>query len=316
MTRFTTTARNLLLLCLISLATGCHVGHKQQATQHASPEHEPVRLSATKVVTLPAIKTGRKYDLWIAYPANYDAAKKYPVVFVLDGGYAFPLVRSIRNLLGQQGRNIQDFILVGLPPQTGLSSLESRSRDYTFSDPKLNPANDPADYSAPHYGEAESFRDYLETQVLPYAREQLNADPKKLVFVGHSYGGLFGAYVLLTKPELFSAYILGSPSLWFNKHEILNYEKSYAASNRDLQARVVMYAGEFETYGPTPRHFKTTDLVGSMRSFEAQLKRRNFPSLEIRSYVLPGEDHLTVFPTLVSRGLLWALPGFGPYASG
>ncbi|MGL4230494.1 MAG: alpha/beta hydrolase [Casimicrobium sp.] len=311
-----TDMRNLLLLCLLSLSVGCHVHPQQQASLRPPPEPEPVRLSATQVIPLPAAKTGRKYELWVAYPAGYDAKKKYPVVFVLDAGYAFPLVRSIRNLLGQQGRNIEDFILVGLPPETGLSSKDSRSRDYTISDPLLNANNDPADYSAPKYGEAELFREYLETQVIPYALKELNADPQKLVFVGHSYGGLFGAYVLLTKPRLFNAYILGSPSLWFNKHDVLRYEKAYAQSGSDLPARVMMYAGEFETFGATPRHFKTTDLVGSMRSFEAQLKRRNYPSLEIRSQVLSGEDHLTIFPTLVSRGLLWALPGFGPYSSG
>lgn len=311
-----TAIQNLFLLCLLSLSVGCHVQPQQQASTKPSSEFEPVRLSATQVVPLPSVKTGRKYDLWVAYPAGYDAKKKYPVVFVLDAGYAFPLVRSIRNLLGQQGRNIEDFILVGLPPETGLSSKDSRSRDYTFSDPLLNPNNDPSDYSSPKYGEAELFREYLETQVLPYALKELNADPQKLIFVGHSYGGLFGAYVLLTKPRLFSAYILGSPSLWFNKHDILRYETNYAQSNSDLPARVIMYAGEFETFGATPRHFKTTDLVGSMRSFEAQLKRRKYPGLEIRSEVLAGEDHLTIFPTLISRGLLWALPGFGPYVSG
>lgn len=179
-----TAIQNLFLLCLISLSVGCHVQPQQQASTKPSSEFEPVRLSATQVVPLPSAKTGRKYDLWVAYPAGYDAKKKYPVVFVLDAGYAFPLVRSIRNLLGQQGRNIEDFILVGLPPETGLSSKESRSRDYTFSDPLLNPNNDPSDYSAPKYGEAELFREYLETQVLPYALKELNADPQKLIFVG------------------------------------------------------------------------------------------------------------------------------------
>jgi len=136
------------------------------------------------------------------------------------------------------------------------------------------------------------------------------------VLIGHSYGGLFGAFVLVTKPTLFSKYILGSPSLWFNKDEILRFENLYATNHDDLEARVAMFAGEYETLGSTQRHFKTTDLIGKMQSFEKILKNRNYVSLEISSTVLQDEDHYTVFPNLVSRGLLWALPGYGPYTSG
>ena len=30
-------------------------------------------------------------------------------------------------------------------------------------------------------------------------------------FIGHSYGGLFGAHVLLTEPELFKRYVIVIP---------------------------------------------------------------------------------------------------------
>ena len=36
------------------------------------------------------------------------------------------------------------------------------------------------------------------------------------VLVGHSYGALFGFHVLFTRPEMFSGYVFGSPSLWFD----------------------------------------------------------------------------------------------------
>jgi hypothetical protein len=49
---------------------------------------------------------------------------------------------------------------------------------------------------------------------------------------------------------------------------------------------------------------------------EQSLKGRRYPSLRIGSQVVEGEDHFTVFPILVGRGLLQALPGFGPYVSG
>ena len=72
-----------------------------------------------------------------------------------------------------------------------------------------------------------------------------------------------------------------------------------------------MIAGAFEAVQPgsdNPRYAKETDMVKDMQRFEQQLKGRGYPGLSIRSEVIKDEDHLTVFPALITRGLLWALP--------
>ena len=46
-----------------------------------------------------------------------------------------------------------------------------------------------------------------------------------------------------------------------------------------------------------------------MRRFHAVLASRGNPELTIESQVADGEDHLTVFPDVVTRGLLHLLPG-------
>lgn len=287
-----------------------------RSTQPAPEEASPpaLELPNTYVHEVPSVATGRHYQVWVSVPSNYEPKEKsYPVVFVTDAAYSFPIVRSIRNLLGQRGRNIEDFILVGLPPERGMSSKDSRSRDYTPSAPVRT---SPEKYTGARYGEAQAYRDYLERQVLPLVASQYAADMSKTVFIGHSYGGLFGSYVLLTQPKLFSFYILGSPSLWFDNHHALQLEASYSQRHTDLPAKVMMYAGEFETPGHGPRNFKSVDLVSDMYTFEKRLESRGYPSLTIDSKVLADEDHLTIFPALVTRGLLWALPGHGPYTSG
>jgi len=197
-----------------------------------------------------------------------------------------------------------------------MTSKESRSRDYTPSVPTRRSPAKTGEYSAAVYGEAEAYRDYLEQQVFPLIAATYDADMGRKVFVGHSYGGLFGSYVLLTKPHMFSAYILGSPSLWFDNHEILKVEAAYSQKSKALPAKVMLYAGEFETPGEGPRYFTSVDLVGDMQAFERRLESRGYTGLSVDSAVLADEDHLTIFPALVSRGLLWALPGHGPYTSG
>jgi predicted alpha/beta superfamily hydrolase len=279
----------------------------------------PLELANTAVHELPAAGSGRHYEVWVDVPASYadGGDRRYPVVFVTDALYSFPLVRSIRNLLGQRGRNIEDFILVGLPPEIGLTSKASRSRDYTPSNPLLEPRDQrDSNYSATLYGEAAAYRDFIERQVFALVEREYRADMNRKVFAGHSFGGLFGSYVLLTKPAMFDAYILSSPSLWFHRHRIHALEQAYADAHADLRARARLYIGGYETRGVGPRYLRTMDMVGDARTFEERLASRGYRSLSISSEVIEGEDHLTVFPATISRGLLWALPGEGPYTGG
>lgn len=57
---------------------------------------------------------GRRYQVWVDLPPSYArSTKPIPVVFVLDPHWALPVTRSVRMLVAQSGRNIEDFILVG-----------------------------------------------------------------------------------------------------------------------------------------------------------------------------------------------------------
>ena len=281
---------------------------------------EPYQLPNTNVYDLPDPISKRKYQIWEDTPVSYQTSqKKYPVLFVTDAPYAFPLIRSIRNRLGQGGQNIEDFILVGLAPTVDESPTIVRSRDYTPSNPFKNVLYDPSQklYSnGLTYGEAAEYRDYVEQQVLPFIAKVYRADMLRTTYAGHSYGGLLGAFILLTKPLMFNKYILGSPSLWFDQKFIFQLESTYAKTHKDLPAQVMMYTGSYETIRPEPRYYKTNDMVKDMVAFEHLLKSRHYPSLKIGSKVLQDEDHFSVFPSLISRGLIWALPGHGPYISG
>ncbi|MFT4256417.1 MAG: alpha/beta hydrolase-fold protein [Pseudoxanthomonas sp.] len=259
---------------------------------------------------------GRDYPIWVALPNDYDkdAERRYPVLYVTDALYSFPLVRSIRNMVGQRGVNIEDFILVGLSPQSGLTSKQSRSRDYTPTQPAARGDSD--DYSAEEYGGAAHYRDFLQAQVFPQVESRYRVDVSRRAFAGHSYGGLFGSYVLLTKPEMFQTYILSSPSLWFDGHAIDKVEADYATNHDDLRAHVLFSTGQYETQGPEPRYFKNGDMVGDNRRLAEKLKARRYPGLKVETSVLEGEDHFTIYPTVITRALLKVFPGKGPYSSG
>lgn len=286
----------------------------------------PYALPGTFVHPLPDPVTGRRYEVWVDLPPNPPASASAsatatttatvgprPAVFVTDAPYAFPLVRALRNRVGQQGRNLADFAVIGLAGPPDESAVDMRSRDYTPSDPRTRPGR-PADrYGAPRYGEGPAYLKYLADVAVPAISERYRIDPDRRVLLGHSYGALFAAQVLFAQPALFSHYILGSPSFWFDRRLMFEREAAYAKRHTDLAARIFQYVGAYEAVAPGPRFNKDADLVADARRFEALLRSRRYPSLRIETRVLAGEDHLTVAPAGATLGLLRALPGKGPY---
>lgn len=275
----------------------------------------PYALPNTFVHPLPDPVSGRKYEVWVDLPPGPPpaTAELRPAVFVTDAPYAFPMVRALRNRVGQQGRNLADFVLVGLGGPAEESAVEMRSRDYTPSNPLLRRSR-PADrYGAPRYGDGAAYLNYLTNLVIPAVTTRYRLDPRRRVLLGHSYGALLAAQALFASPELFSHYILGSPSFWFDERVMFEREADYAKRHTDLPAQVFQYVGAYEAVAAGPRYNRQNDLVADARRFESALRKRRYPSLRIQSHVLTGEDHLTVAPVGATRGLLWALPGRGPY---
>lgn len=274
-------------------------------------------LPNTQVHQLPAQNTGRQYEVWVELPPSYGKTeKKFPVLFVSDANYAFPLIRSIRNRLGAGGQNIEDFVIVGLSYAKEDNPTDSRSLDYTPTNILAKGKKPGKNLTAKAYGGAAFYAEYLRQQVIPFVLNTYQVDPKRKLFVGHSYGGLLGAQILLTQPDTFDTYILSSPSLWFDNKTMFKLEQQYAAQHKNLKARVQLYAAEFEQVKPGKRYASRVNIVEDTLQFEKVLKSRHYPGLQIQSQIIADEDHLSVFPSMISRALVKLLPGTGPYTPG
>jgi len=263
---------------------------------------EPYALANTEVHPLRSRLLQRDYRLFVSLPADYDKqpALRYPVLFLTDTNYAFPLLRSIAHMARNQGRDLQDFILVGLSYADGDSPQVSRNRDYTPS-----ARRDKSGDSTAVYGQAEAYRRFIAEEVFPYVGKTLRADMGRKIFAGHSYGGLLGAHMLLTEHGMFQRYILSSPSLWYDDGLMLKRAQAFVGQQRELKARVLLLVGELER-----GKGQDEDMVGDLRRFEAILRSARLPGLKVESRILAGEGHLTAFPAAITRGLFWALrPG-------
>lgn len=249
--------------------------------------------------------SGRMYQVFVALPPSYSKTpeRRYPVLYVTDADYGFPILRQISRRLNIDGQKVEEFILVGLSYAVGEDGMQSRRRDYTPT--AAGAHNAPRD--AVH-GNGDEYLHYLRASVFPFIAGKYRSDETRRMFLGHSYGGLLGAQALLTSPEMFSGYILGSASFWYDDNMIEELERHYAKTHPDLKASVYMYVGEYEDMKEgDPRYAKRYNMVSDAKRLERALSSRGYPSFRIKLETLNDEDHLSVAPRGFTHGLKFLL---------
>ena len=253
----------------------------------------------TRTVALPDPVSGRQYEIQVSLPDGFadHPDRLWPLVILADGGRAFPHLSCIGRRLAREAAITADPVIVGLSYAAGEDFENSRRRDYT-------PV--PRAGSRLAYGGATAYQGYLRDVVLPHVETAFRTDPGRRLFWGHSYGGLLGAHILLTAPQMFQTYMLGSASFWYEDGAIHAFEDAYAARHTRLEARVLLYVGgqEVSRYDRA-RKGHTRDMVAGMQAFEARLRGRNYEGLRLASAVMAGRDHRSA----VRPGFEWALSG-------
>ena len=105
-------------------------------------------------------------------------------------------------------------------------------------------------------------------------------------------------YTLFNQPETFNRYVIGSPSIWWNKKIAFDFERDYAKSHTDLPANVFMAIGDFEQ-ATNAEEGKVTDFL----HLAEVLRERHYPSLKLSANVFADEIHVAVGFDAISRGL-------------
>lgn len=141
----------------------------------------------------------------------------YPLLFMLDGDW---IQDHIVQFVAQQTPSLNYAIAsLGFGQIERQVARQRRSYTYTPIPSSRTAAVDPRQ-PAWRCGGADHLLQQLYDTALPAlaqqaTRTQQAINLKRLGLYGHSYGGLFVLYALLTKPHLFTHYIAASPSLWW-----------------------------------------------------------------------------------------------------
>lgn len=289
---------NLPILLLLFLSISIHA-YSQSTSKRKQNSYPPFHIPNSEVRSILSNITGINYKLYISLPRTYHQENnKYPVVYTLDADYSFAIAHNtIEHYVDR--RDLPKLILVSIAYFGANQDLtlyrKNRLRDYTPTKAAMGVCGVGQNIKK-GLGGGEKFLSFINSELIPFIENNYRIKKQDRTIVGHSAGGLFGTYALLTKPTVFQRYILVSPSLWWDDKMIFDLENKFAASNNSLKANVFYTIGGWENP-------KICPMVSQMKQFVAKVKSRNYKGLSINSHVFASETHNSVFPAALSRGL-------------
>jgi len=206
-----------------------------QATAPDANRPPMFEMIGTQVRTLTSSIDGQEYKLYVALPPGYnDASKQFPVLYLLDAQWDFPLVEGLVATQLQEGF-VPRLVIVGITwGGSNPNPSQLRMRDFT-----------PTKGRIPQTGNAPNFLKFIKQDLIPFVDSNYRTT-KDRTLMGHSAGGLFGAYALFNEPEIFNRYILASPELMYDVPSLVSYEKEFAKKGPQSQVRIFMSTGGLE----------------------------------------------------------------------
>src|SRR5579862_2818833 len=142
--------------------------------------------------------------VWVRTPQSYDHGNAvFPVLYITDGDGHINEIGSTIDFLVNNDR-MPPLIVVGI-------TNTDRTRDLTPTRWDMKMPNGTV-IPNPTSGGADKFLDFIQTELMPEIEKRYPTQPYR-VFAGHSLGGLLAIHALITRPNLFNAYIAVSPSL-------------------------------------------------------------------------------------------------------
>jgi predicted alpha/beta superfamily hydrolase len=272
---------------------------------------------------------GRAYRLFISVPSGETPIGGWPVIYLIDGNLHFGIAVDTVRIQSRWPETLAAVVVgVGYQTDSVLEALSVRTHDLT---PETSEAWTKRDWqaslraSAGDFGGMDAYiRMLLEeapAKVAPIAR----INPNDAALMGHSLGGLTTLAVLFRHPQAFRSYVAISPSIWMSDDWVLGlvdpFEKM--AQGGAVSARLLMTAGEFEervpVFPPLPksgapmsqatydRMTEACRMVSNVKALAKRLAPLKDQGLSVDVFVHPSEDHRSVVPAGIARGVYFSL---------
>jgi predicted alpha/beta superfamily hydrolase len=222
----------------------------------------------------------------VLLPESYKpgSADKYEVIYVTDGEWSMNPFSFVYKW-AQDEKFVPPAIIVAVPNRY-VNGVNQRDRDFL-------PAHVPDNAIS---GGAANFLSFMKDELIPYVNGKYPANGTNSIY-GHSYGGVFVLYALLTEPQLFESYYATDPPFGWNNDYLIKMASQKLA---DLPANKILWlAGNELTY--TYQGIARLDSV-------LQLKAPK--SLHWKMVTYPNETHNSIRLKAMYDGIKFAYSGY------
>jgi predicted alpha/beta superfamily hydrolase len=270
---------------------------------HPFPAVAQVRVEQTLAeerITFDSDVLDEERRVFVRLPEGYETSERlYPVLYLMDGEFFFQQGVAAVHFLSELPYIRQQSRIQPIPQMivVGVVNVD-RNRDYT---PTHAPQQGQARF--PTSGGAGEFHRFLETELFPLIEDRYRTQPYRAL-AGWSLGGLFTVHTFLDRPDLFSAYMAISPSLWWDNRLVVQRADSLRRGGAVTGKPLVVTLGALEGTG----------MSGPVRDgFVATFEGESSDETAITYVEIPGEIHMYVYYKALLEGLRalyseWVMP--------
>lgn len=284
---------------LATLASGAAALGAQDVS--AAAPASSYALPRSTLVPLAARSNGLDYVLYVRLPLRHadEPGTRWPVICTLDADYSFAIAANHLEHLADRMNQAPHAVLVsiaypGVYPDMRRYRLE-RTRDYTpfaFPDGGYGPE------FQKHSGGGPAFLEFLVREVMPLVNRRFRGDAADWTLAGHSYGGLFAAWVFQQHPDAFRRYLAVSPSLWYANKWLIERERAGRVAKPAREQRLYLAIGEWEEQPAIGR-----SMVSETKEFFDLVRARADPRVQVQHRMFVDETHASIFPAAFSTGI-------------
>jgi predicted alpha/beta superfamily hydrolase len=300
------TPPSLRLWCFAGLLASTLIGRAASPVEPSiqPPDGAPVVVAHARQYDLTSRINGHVYRVFVSTPEDFDPARRYPVVYLLDGNWYFGPA-SIN--AAESGGTLTRAIIVGIGYPTDQQSVIHERRGF-----ELTPTAPASDKQQGQHGGGDTLLRVIDEEIKPLVASRYPVDPDQQILYGKSFGGLAALRQLFRHPRAFSTYVIASPAIGFDDRAILQDEPGFAKQVRagGLNLRILILAAGNEQYrGSDPAKLANDGwrMVDNAMQLADRLGALDPAHVKVEKAIIADEDHVSVSLAELGRGLTFAL---------
>ncbi len=257
---------------------------------------------------------GARYAIWVTTPVQYEqeGERRYPAIYLPDGNITAPLTAAISQALRNDPINpIKPFvqICIGyigeeferslavrardlLPPAEALpEGLEEGIMEATVKTGFLDQAGAELYLHNLRNPAGDKFLRFLTEELHPLIADRYRVCVNLAGLFGYSYGGLFAAYVALTRSPLFQWMGAGSPGILPQRSSIFEMYRAEVTAGADHGGRM-LHVTVNQSELTMPSIYQSLVGPGTVE-FITLAGQQPLRGLSFSSELIPNESHAT-----------------------